>query len=175
MAKYNLTDKILILIDGFFKETASVLYPYKGFGKNFKRYGGSFYQAIYQLKQRGFLEEVEEKGQKFLKITPKGRLKIIKKKIFRDWDGFWRIVAFDIPEKRKKTRDVFRLKLTELGCLPIQKSVWITPRDISSELEDLLDLLSLKENIDYFISKAVTNEDKYLKLFNIKYEQKYKI
>lgn len=71
------------------------------------------------------------------------------------------------PKKGKKTRDVFRHKLNELNCQPIQKSVWITPSDISSELEEVIDLLDLEENVDYFISKALSNEDKYLEMFKM--------
>lgn len=169
MARRTLTDKILIVLDAAIKESAANLtYPHIGLGRYFRKYHGSFSRAIYDLKRRGYLEEVEDKGEKFLKITPKGRLKVIKKKFLGKWDGLWRIVAFDIPEKRRKTRDLFRFKLSELGGKPIQKSVWITPNDISTELENLIDILNLKENVDYFISKAVTNEEKYLAMFNIK-------
>ncbi|KKQ74502.1 MAG: Transcriptional regulator, PaaX family [Berkelbacteria bacterium GW2011_GWB1_38_5] len=167
MRRKTLTEKILAVVAGGVGETAAFLYPYKGFGKSFKKYKGSFSRAIWELKQRGYLEEVENKGNKFLKITSKGRLKLIRKRIFKKWDGFWRIIAFDIEESRKKTRDVFRDKLQNLGCLPIQKSVWITPQDISADLEELFELLDIEKNVDYFISKALTNEEKYLEMFNL--------
>ena len=102
-----------------------------------------------------------------MRITPKGKLKLIKGKVLKNWDGLWRIVAFDIEENRKKTRDIFRFKLTELGCRPFQKSVWITPNDISSELEEVISILNIEKNVDYFIAKAITNNDKYLSLFNL--------
>lgn len=168
MARRTLTGKILLIVDGFIKENAAIWYPYKGFGKSFRNYRGSLSKAIYELKKRGYLEEIEDKGERFLKLTPKGKLKLIKKKFLGKWDGFWRIIAFDIPEKRKKTRDLFRFKLSELECKPIQKSVWITPNDISTELEDLILLLNLEANVDYFISKALTNEEKYMEMFKIK-------
>jgi phenylacetic acid degradation operon negative regulatory protein len=84
-----------------------------------------------------------------------------------NWDGLWRIIAFDVPESRKKTRDIFRLKLRQLNCQPVQKSVWLSPSDISTELESLLEILDLVDNVDYFISKAVTNDEKYKKMFKI--------
>ena len=167
MCKRTLTEKILLVVEGFIKEQSSIWYPYKGFGKSFKKYRGSFYQAIEDALDRGYLEEIEIEGERYLKTTPKGRLKLIKKKLLRKWDGLWRIVAFDIDEKRRKTRDLFRQKLRDLGCLPIQKSVWITPRDISFELQELLMLLDLEDNVDYFISKAVTNDNQYREMFNI--------
>ena len=171
MARYSLTEKILITLDGLIKESASIMYPYKGFGREFRKYEGSFSDAIYKLRQRGYLEDVELEGERYLKMTPKGRLKIIKKKFLGKWDGLWRIVAFDIEEIKKKTRDVFRSKLINIGCKPIQKSVWITPNNISVELEELIDLLDLEDNVDYFISKAATGEEKYRKMFKIKDDQ----
>lgn len=161
----------MIVLDGLIKESASIMYPYKGFGREFRKYEGSFSDAIYKIKHRGYLEEIEIEGERYLKMTPKGRLKIIKKKFLGKWDGLWRIIAFDIEEIRKKTRDVFRSKLIDIGCKPIQKSVWITPNDISAELEDLIDLLDLEDNVDYFVSKAVTGEEKYRKMFKIKDDQ----
>ncbi len=168
MKRRTLTEKILLVVDGFIKEQSSICYPYKGFGKSFKKYRGSFYRAIEELLERGYLEEIEIKGERYLKTTRKGRLKLIKKKLFKNWDGLWRIIAFDIEEKRRKTRDLFRQKLRNLGCLQIQKSVWITPRDISADLEDLLFLLNIADNVDYFVSKAVTNDEKYREMFKIK-------
>lgn len=165
MRRKSMGEKILGVVDGFIKENAAIWYPYKGFGWSFKKYQGSFYQSLIELKERGFLEEIEINGERFLKTTPKGRLKLIQKKIFKKWDGLWRIIAFDISEKRKKTRDIFRLKLQSIGCLPIQKSVWITPNDVSADLEEILEILNLESNVDYFVSKAVTNEEKYLKMF----------
>lgn len=166
-----MTEKILMLVAASVKEGAAIItYPHWGLGKLFKDYHGSLSQTIYELKRNGYLEQVEIDGQKYLKLTPKGRLKTIKRKILKKWDGYWRIIAFDIEEKRKKTRDLFRKKLGELNCRPIQKSVWITPNDISTELEDLIKILNLENNVDYFLSKALTNEQKYLEIFNIKKE-----
>lgn len=163
----TLSEKILMVINASVKETAGYLYPYKGFGGSFKKYRGSFSKAMFDLKEHGYLEEVELQNERYLKITSKGKLKLIKKKNLKNWDGLWRIIAFDIEEKRKKTRDVFRNKLTELGCQPFQKSVWIIPNDISSELEEIISILNIEKNVDYFIAKAMTNNTKYLSLFNL--------
>jgi len=167
-----MSEKILMLVAAFIKENASIWYPYKGFGKSFRKYRGSLAKAIYDLKEHGFLEEIEIEGERHLRLTPKGRIKLIKKKIFREWDGFWRIIAFDIEEKRRKTRDLLRIKLDELGCKPIQKSVWITPYDISFELEELIDILNLENNVDYFLCQAITESKKYKQIFKINTKNK---
>lgn len=172
MARKSLTEKILKIIVEAFNAGTMAFSPSYGLRRLYRRHHqGELIKAIYDLKEHGFLEEIEIKGEKWLKITPKGRLKLIKKRIKGEWDGFWRIVAFDIEETRKKTRDVFRSKLAELNCQPIQKSVWITPTDITAELEDLIELLNLENNVDYFISKALTNEEKFLEMFKIENEE----
>ncbi len=53
------------------------------------------------------------------------------------WNGLWYTLIFDVPEKERHYRDALRrlLKRMRMGCL--QKSVWITPRDIRPEYSDL--------------------------------------
>lgn len=167
MNRKSKTGKVLEIISTAILEAGAFIYPYKGIGKSLKKYQGSLSHAIYNLKRNGCLEEVESNGQKQLNITFKGKLRLISRKITGKWDGYWRIIAFDIEEKRKHNRNIFRAKLVELGCRVLQKSVWITPHDISFELEAIIDLLDLHDNVDYFLSKALTNEEKYLKLFNL--------
>lgn len=73
--------------------------------------------------------ELLEKGHKRILNYKIEELKLMQKK----WDGYWRVIVFDIPEKKRTARDFLRLKLKELGFYTLQKSVLITPwecRDI---------------------------------------------
>jgi phenylacetic acid degradation operon negative regulatory protein len=45
----------------------------------------------------------------------------------RTWDGRLHIVTYDIPEKQKNVRDLFRVHLRRIGCAKLQESVWLTP------------------------------------------------
>lgn len=53
------------------------------------------------------------------------------------WSGIWYTLIFDVPETERTYRDTLRrlLRRMRMGCL--QKSVWITPRDIRPEYADL--------------------------------------
>ena len=42
-----------------------------------------------------------------------------------NWDGKWRIVVFDIPEDKRKLRNIIRYHLKKIGFLQIQGSVWV--------------------------------------------------
>ena len=54
-----------------------------------------------------------------------------------NWNKIWYTVVFDVPESERHYRDSLRRLLTRMrmGCL--QRSVWITPRDIRPEYADL--------------------------------------
>ncbi len=43
------------------------------------------------------------------------------------WDGKWRMILFDIPEAKRSLRQLYRMKLADLGARMLQSSVWITP------------------------------------------------
>ena len=53
------------------------------------------------------------------------------------WNQWWYVLMFDVPERDRSYRDTLRrfLKTMRLGCL--QKSVWVTPRDVRPEYADL--------------------------------------
>jgi PaaX-like protein len=53
------------------------------------------------------------------------------------WDERWRVLIFDIPERRKGLRDKVRRTLETVGFVRLQDSVWIYPYDC----EELITLL----------------------------------
>ena len=83
-----------------------------------------------RLKERGLL--IERDG--FLRITNKGRnhlsrlaIKLARPQLQKLWDQKWRILIFDIPEKRRGTRISVRKQLQAAGFKRIQDSVWAYP------------------------------------------------
>ena len=50
------------------------------------------------------------------------------------WDGEWRIVIFDIPERFKKAREALRKKLKDLGFIKLQESVFAFPYECEDEI-----------------------------------------
>lgn len=64
-------------------------------------------------------------------ITKAGRARLVsvipRHDDTRTWDGRLHIVTYDIPEKQKNVRDLFRVQLRRIGCAKLQESVWLTP------------------------------------------------
>ena len=57
------------------------------------------------------------------------------------WDGLWRIVIFDVPERFKKGRNALSSKLKQLGLYPLQKSVFIYPYECKDEIDFIVEFL----------------------------------
>ena len=87
-------------------------------------------RARYTLKQRGMIEDIDGR----LHLTDKGWTHI-EKVLMREykipepvrWDGKWRIVLFDIHEKRRQVRARLRELLYGAGFVRLQDSVWVHP------------------------------------------------
>ncbi len=85
------------------------------------------------MKWEGRRLRLTEKGERRIQeLTLREQLKKPKR-----WDGKWRVLVFDIPERRKKLRQWIRYTLKDIGFVRLQDSVWVYPYDC----EDLMTLL----------------------------------
>jgi DNA-binding transcriptional regulator PaaX len=112
-------------------------------------------QCLAKLKMRGYVRYDETDLRAPLLLTAKGltrtrSLGIIDrfmKSKNKKWDYLWRVVAFDVPERKKKYRDLFRLKLGELGFFPYQKSIYVSPFRCEEEIKGLAQELLLYRHV----------------------------
>ena len=91
-------------------------------------------QAITRLEESGLVRTSGLRGHRSVVLTKKGNVMIeaihtneyrIPEPAF--WDGKWRIVMFDIREKRRTVRAQLRSLLFGAGFLRLQDSVWVYP------------------------------------------------
>jgi len=71
------------------------------------------------------------------------------------WDGNWYLVNFDIPERLRQKRDIFRENLILLGFGKLQNSVWISPYNFLGDVEKIIKELNLSPYIILAISDKV--------------------
>ena len=122
--------------------------------------------AIQRLKNNGCLEKIESSGKTLYRITEAGRSKLEKTFFDREiWDGKWRIVTYDIPEENKKTRDRLRTLLGRCRFKQLQKSVWISPFDVLGEIEEFATDNDIHQNIWYFKSDSLKNDENIIEMF----------
>ena len=92
-------------------------------------------QLAYYMKRTNIVEVVEQPdGSYTINLTGKGEQRG-RKVLFEKmeipqparWDGRWRMVVFDVPEKHRNARFALTEKLKELGFFMMQKSLWVHP------------------------------------------------
>lgn len=146
------------------------LLRYTSFGKKKGLY--RIDTAMRRLVERGELEWVAKNGAKFARLTKKGQIRLARLALYagipkKHWDGRWRIVIFDVPEKRRRSRDLLRETLAGIGFCRLQNSVWVYPYDC----EDLVTLLktdfAVGKNVLYIVSEHMEGDRQLRKLFNI--------
>ncbi len=123
-------------------------------------------RAIRTLYQSRLIKEKENSdGTITMVLTDKGKEKaliynldemVIKKP--KQWDGKWRIVLFDIPEKMRKIRDAFRHHLNQLEFYEFQKSVFVHPFDCRDEIDYLIEFYNARKFIRFIIAESLDNE-----------------
>ena len=128
-------------------------------------------RAIKSLEEQKLIDIYEKDDEQTMKITEKGKQRVLKYKFNemiiarpKKWDGYWRIIAFDIPEKHKKGRDALTRKLKEMGLCPIQKSVFICPFECRTEVDFIGEIFNIRKFIRYFVAKEIDDEE-YLKKY----------
>lgn len=54
------------------------------------------------------------------------------------WDGTWRVISYEIPEKKRDLRDRLRRSMRGWGLGPWHRSFWLTPHPIIENLRELV-------------------------------------
>ena len=146
------------------------------FGLGKKKYKtNSFYVTLKRLQKQRLIEIKKETGDKIiLSITEKGKKKLLEyniddMKIERPekWDKKWRVISFDIPEKRKKAREALREKLNDLNFYPLQKSLFVFPFPCRDEIYFIAEVFQIQNNITYLETPEISNEYKMRKYFEV--------
>ncbi len=83
------------------------------------------------------------------------------------WDKKWRIVIFDIPEKKKKAREALRRKLKGLGFQELQKSVFVYPFECEDEIDFIVEVFEIRSYVRFIRATLITNEEQIKLKFSI--------
>lgn len=114
---------------------------FKGFGKYAK---WKVTQTLKQLRLRGYVKFDDDDEKSPILLTPKGMRRYLRYGLAetiagkaKKWDYLWRMVIFDIPEKKRKSRIAFRRDLASSGFYPLQESVFVSPYKCEKEIIEI--------------------------------------
>ncbi|MBI3384940.1 hypothetical protein HY030_01970 [Candidatus Gottesmanbacteria bacterium] len=135
-------------------------------------YPYSVSNAATKLWRKG-LVEVKETNQGYaVKLTVKGQEKILQFelnsleiKIPKIWDGKWRMVFFDIPERLKKQRNFICKKLKEMNFYSMQESVFIHPFPCENEIEFIREVIGVPHDVKIGTLEKVENDEELRRIF----------
>lgn len=157
----------VVLVAATIPNAAQLLQYFPGHKKG-SRFNYQAKSALGRLAAKGLITFEEKGGKRYARITEEGellldleleRVSLAKKK---KWDRRWRVVMFDIPERRKSIRNRLRHFMGEYGFVRLQNSVWIYPYDC----EDIIALAKANFRVGadvlYMIVERLEN-DKHLR------------
>ena len=127
-----------------------------------------------RLVVKGYAIWIEKDGKKYLRITPAGRkalafeqAKVVLKNQKKKWDGRWRMVVFDVPERRRRIRLRLCAVMREIGFVRLQDSVWVYPYDCEDFIALLKAELKVGKDVLYAIADTIEHDKNLRRQFNL--------
>lgn len=116
----------------------------------------------------------EANGKVTVHITQKGKIRALSYKLdtmqlkkAKVWDKKWRVIIFDIPEKWKYARELFRMRLQQLGLTKLQDSVYVSPYRCFDEIQFLRQLYGIPFTVRYLLVDKLEDDNSLKEQFNL--------
>ncbi len=121
---------------------------------------------LIEIKEDGDYHNIilTENGQRIFMRFNYEELKIKEPRI---WDRNFRMIVFDIPEKKRAARDSFREKIKELGCVRFNDSVWVYPYPCQKEIDFIANYWEIGKYVHFVVAKDITNRVILERRFNL--------
>lgn len=126
----------------------------------------AFRQRLKRFQERKLINISYEHGDPVVTITENGIKEALKFKVKEmtierpvKWDKKWRLVIFDINDKKKRQRDQFRQKLQELDFFPLNESVYVHAFPCFDEVEFIRQIYFVGGEVKYIIAEKIENDD----------------
>ena len=142
---------------------------------SWKHYNPSYLRRSIHRLQKQKLVEVRYKDEIEITIlTQLGKRRILKYALNelsieapKQWDGRWRMIIYDVDEKKKKLRDTFRRALISLGFLKLQESVWVYPYPCEEQITFLREYYGVGSEVIYVVATKLEDDTPYREYFDI--------
>lgn len=169
---------LLLAIDGLIS-AVGIIFSRDSLATKLRRAGKMncyyFNRSLKRYTRSGLIESFEYKNKSYFRFTKKGagrlidlRLKKLAKLKNKKWDGWWRLIIFDIPEERKFAREALRRRLKYFGFFPLQKSVFVFPYECEKEIVTLVNYFEISDYVEIPLARYLGSKEKrILKFFNL--------
>lgn len=131
-------------------------------------------RTLKRLEEQELVEVSEEGGLQIVKITRRGRKKVLKMAIDElvlskpgVWDGKWRVVSFDLPEELAKERKILVEYFKNWKFYPLHKSVYLHAYPCFQEVDFLREYLGISKYVKVFIAKEIEDKQIFKDFFGV--------
>lgn len=135
---------------------------------------GYLLQTLRRLRKQKLVEIKDINGKQQIIITQKGKTRILEYSLDelevtkpKAWDKKWRVVIYDIPNRKKYLQELMRETLKNLGFLAIQESVYIIPYPCYKEIEFLREYYYVGPYIKYLLVANLEDDSVYKTYFGL--------
>lgn len=143
--------------------------------EEWKQFNPSYLRrTLTRMRKEKLVNIVERDGQQVVELTKNGSRRIIKYSLEnlsidkpKLWDGRWRLVLYDVPQKRKQLRDVFRQTLKSLGFYQLQESVWLFPYPCEQQVSFLREYYGVSNEVLYAVATKLEDDVPYRTYFGL--------
>ncbi len=111
----------------------------------------------------------------FLRVTTRGQarlatlsLSLARPQRLKRWDGKWRVLIFDIPERRRGVREAIRNQLHSAGFIRVQDSVWLYPYPCEEYVALLKANVKVGKDMLYLIVDSMEKDMQFRKEFGLR-------
>ena len=130
--------------------------------------------TIQRLRANGCIKVIHINGVSCYTLTDKGKLSLAKYELKhasinkpKKWDKKWRMVVFDVREKRRTCRDAIRQALQRFGFQHLQDSVWIHPYPCETIIELACTAYRVRHDAKYIICQRFSGDEQFLTPFDL--------
>lgn len=130
--------------------------------------------TIKRLQREECIILEQHDGEMLISLSKKGERRLLKYRLQgvavpepSQWDQKWRVVIFDVHEKKRFKRNRLREELKMFGFIQLQQSVWVYPYDC----EDFIAMLKVDQklwnSVLYMVVEEVENDSLLRERFNL--------
>lgn len=146
--------------------------PLVGIWKSFNK--RRFRHNIYRFQKQKYVEIETNGDEKIVKITIDGLKKVLSYKINsmkihkpEKWDGKWRMIVFDISNKKRPYRDRFRKQIKALCLYRLQKSIYVYPYPCFDQIEFLRQIIGVGIAVKYIVAENIEDDEELRNYFQV--------
>jgi len=118
--------------------------------------------AIFRMRHQQIVLSKRQDGVTYYSLSEEGIEKMDEglRRTFREvdtinWDGWWRVLVYSIPEKNRQLRDQLRKELAWHGFGQLTPGTWITPYNLFEPIKRVIKTYQMENFIQMFESKHI--------------------